>query len=449
MSSLPEAIIAVLRPFAGLFSRPVWTHVQVLLVGAILCRGPRTVATVLRIMGLGQVKRFEKYHRVLSRACWSGLQGSKILLGVLVSLLPATGPLIVGTDETIERRRGRKIAAKGCYRDAVRSTEKHVVTCFGLKWLVMMLLVPLPWSPRPWALPFLTVLAPSARANATGGKRHKTTIDWTIQMVKVVSRWLGWRPWVLVGDGGYACVKLARTCQSYGVTLVSRLRLDAQLHAFPGPVPAGKRGRKPKKGPRLPHLRRLIEIPESGWQTVDVDWYGGESKRVRLRSETCLWYTPGEDPVPIRWVLVVDPTGKLRPAAFFSTDLALAPAKIVEWFVLRWGVEVTFEESRRHLGVETQRQWSALAIARSTPVLFGLFSLMCVMACRLATVSPVGVRVTAWYVKEDATFSDVLAWVRRALWAAKYFPQSSWHDEHLLLSPQDWDILLDQLAAPA
>ena len=447
MPSLPATIIAVLRPFAGLFSRPVWAHVQVLLVGALLCRGPRTVAAVLRVMGCGQEKRFEKYHRVLSRACWSGLQGSQTLLGVLVPLLPVTWPLLVGIDATLERRRGRKIAAKGCYRDAVRSTEPHVVPCCGLTWLVMMLFVPLPWSPRPWALPFFTVLAPSARANAAAGKRHKTTIDWTMQMVKVVARWLRGRPWVRVGDGGYACVKLARTCQASGVTLVSRLRLDAQLHAFPGPVPAGKRGRKPKKGPRLPQLRTLVEAPEPSWQTVDVDWEGGVSKRVRLRSATCLWYTPGEDPVPIRWVLVVDPAGKLRPAAFFSTDLALEPPTIVEWFVLRWGVEVTFEESRRHLGVATQRQWSALAIARSTPALFGLFALVCVMAARLAATRPVSVRVTAWYRKEEATFSDILAWVRRVLWAAYYFPQSPGQDEHVLLRSQAWDILLDQLAA--
>lgn len=233
------------------------------------------------------------------------------------------------------------------------------------------------------------------------------------------------------------------------MTLISRLRLDAQLHALPDPVPAGKRGRKPKKGHRLPRLRTLVEAPAPCWQTVEVDWYGGERKRVQLQSETCLWYTPGEDPVPIRWVLVSDATGKRRPAAVFSTDLALEPAKIVEWFVLRWGVEVTFAESRRHLGVETQRQWSARAIARSTPVLFGLFSLVCVMACRLAVARPVGRRVTAWYRKEDATFSDVLAWVRRALWAAKYFPQSPWLNEPVLLSSQDWELLLDQLATTA
>lgn len=221
------------------------------------------------------------------------------------------------------------------------------------------------------------------------------------------------------------------------------------MHAFPGAVPAGTRGRKPKKGPRLPHLATRVAAPEPAWQTVTVAWSGGACKRVRLQSETCLWYTPGEDPVPIRWVLVVDPAGKLRPAAFFSTDVAMAPAKIVEWFVLRWGVEVTFEESRRHLGVETQRQWSARAIARSTPALFGLFSLVCVMACRLAAMRPVSVRGTTWYLKEDATFSDVLTWVRRVLWAAKYFPQLPGQDEHVLLKPQEWNILLDQLAATA
>jgi hypothetical protein len=261
-------------------------------------------------MGLGRETRFEKYHRVLSRARWSGLQGAKMLLGVLVPLLPSSWPIMVGIDDTIERRNGRKITAKGCYRDAVRSTEKHVVTCFGLKWVSMMLLVPLAWSQRPWALPFLTVLAPSEQANRQEGKRHKTTMDWTLQMVQVVSRWLRERAWVLVGDGGYACVRLAWACQAHHVTLVSRLRLDARLYAFPVPVPPGKRGPKPKKGQRVPTLKSMVEETLQQGREVEVPWYGGERKRVRLRSGVCLWHTPGEQPVPIRWVLVVDPEGK-------------------------------------------------------------------------------------------------------------------------------------------
>lgn len=193
MPPLPEMIITLLVPFAPLFTRPVWGHAQVLLIGALLCRGPCTVAAVMRVMGLGREKRFEKYHRVLSRARWSGLQGAQILLGLLVMLVPRDRPLWVGVDETIERRQGRKIKAKGRYRDAVHSTEKVVVKCYGLKWISMMLLVPLPWSSRVWALPFLTVLAPSKQANEKAERRHKTTVRWTLQMVKAVSRWLGQR----------------------------------------------------------------------------------------------------------------------------------------------------------------------------------------------------------------------------------------------------------------
>jgi hypothetical protein len=448
MPSLPAAIIAVLLPFAPVFSRPVWCHVQVLLIGAVLCRGPRTVAAVLRVMGLGHEKRFEKYHRVLSRARWSGLQSSKILLGLLVQLLPSTWPILIGTDDTLERRRGPQITAKGCYRDAVRSTAKHVVTCFGLKWVAMMLLVPLPWSPRPWALPFLTVLAPSSQANKQAGTRHKTTLDWTRQMVQVVSRWLH-KPWILVGDGAYACVRLAWTCHAHQVTLIARMRLDARLYAFPAPVPPGKRGPKPKKGPRVATLKTRLDEAKQHGQEVEVAWYGGVRKCLRVLTGVALWHTPGEQPLAIRWVLVVDPQGHVPPSAFFSTALTLGPTQIIEWFVLRWNVEVTFEEGRRHLGWETQRQWSDKAITRTTPALFGLFALVCLMAYRLTEGMQLVPQSTMWYLKDAATFSDVLACVRRALWAKKYFPQSPLHDDHVLLRPQDWDILLDQLAATA
>jgi hypothetical protein len=200
MPPLPAAMIAVLLPLAPMFSRPVWEHVQVVLVGAVLCRGPRTVAAVLRVMGLGHEKRFAQYPRVLSRAPWSGRQGRKRRLGLLVQRLPSAWPLVIGTDDTLERQRGTKITAKGGDRAAVRSTAKHGVTCCGLQWVAMMLLVPLPGSQRPGALPFWTVCAPSSHAAKQAGTRHKTTLDWPPQMVQVVSRWLQ-KPWGLVGDG--------------------------------------------------------------------------------------------------------------------------------------------------------------------------------------------------------------------------------------------------------
>ena len=226
---LPETMITAWAPFAALFTQPVWRHVQVLWIGAVLCRGPRTVASVLRVVGLGGERRFEKYHRVLNRARWSGLQGAKILLGLLIARLPTSWNWEIVVDETIERRKGQRIHAKGRYRDAVRSTKSTVVKCYGLKWIGLMLLAPLPWSTRPWALPFLTILAPSERANAKAQRRHKTTVAWTVQAVKVITRWLGGRRWTLLGDGAYACVHLAQICRARGVTLIGRLRLDAQL----------------------------------------------------------------------------------------------------------------------------------------------------------------------------------------------------------------------------
>ena len=137
-------------------------------------------------MGLGHERRFERYHRVLSRGRWSGVQGSQVLLGLLIALLPPDWPILVVVDETLERRKGAHIAAKGMYRDAVRASKSRVATCLGLQWVCMALIVPLPWSRRPWALPFLTLLAPSQQANVTAGNAHRTVIDWTVVMVRLV-----------------------------------------------------------------------------------------------------------------------------------------------------------------------------------------------------------------------------------------------------------------------
>lgn len=447
---LPDVALMVLGSFAPLFTRPVWEHVQVLVTGAILCRGDRTVAGVLRTLGLADAPGFCKYHRVLSRARWSGRQGAEILLGRLVAVAASQGfPLIILVDETVERRKGWKIKAKGCHRDAVRSTQSEVVKCLGLKWICLTLLVPLPWSPRPWALPFLTLLAPPAPADAKAGRRHKTTVDWTIQAVGPVSRWLASAAFTVVGDGAYASVALARAGAARRATLVSRLRLDARLYDFPELPPPGKRGRTPKKGPRLPSLRQRLEDPEQPWRETEVAWYEGVRKPVRRLSGVCLWHTPGQDPVRLRWVLVADPAGEDRPQAFFATDDGLTPERIVEVVVLRWNVAVTFEETRRHLGVETQRQWSDLAIARTTPALMGLFSRVCLMALRLVGEGVMPVRQAAWYAKKDATFSDVLAFVRRAIWAGKYFANAKTGGDRLELSRQELDALLDQLAAVA
>lgn len=417
MLTMPTEIMIVLQHFSPVFSERIWDWAQVLVLGAILAPRQRTVTAILRIMGLSEERQFQNYHRVLNRATWSGLRASRILLGLLVTaFVPVDAPIVVAVDETLERRRGQQIAAKGHFRDAVLSSEKHNVASEGLRWVSMMLLVKLPWSQRLWALPFLTVLAPHEKTNQALGKRHKTSIDWVQQMTSQVRRWLPQRQIILVTDGGLIAVKLGLRCNRYcqPVTFISRLHLNIRL--FDPPAPS-QRKNAARVGQRQPTLQQHLDDPQTIWTRQTVCWYGGKSRVIEYRSTTALWHTPSQkQPLPVRWVLVRDPLGKFKSAAFCSTDLTLSAEQIIAAYVLRWNVEVTFEECRAHLGLETQRQWSDLAIARTTPAILGLFSLVVLLAHHLTVDQPLPTRSAAWYTKSEATFSDVIALVRRYLW---------------------------------
>lgn len=447
MNSTTE-ILALIGVFSQLFSPTVWEHAQTLLMGAILATGKRTVTSALNVVGKAKEKHFTNYHRVLNRTSWSMLMASKILLGLIVLLVP-TGSVIIGADDTIERRRGRKIKAKGVYRDAVKSSRKHVIKCFGLKWVSMMVLVNLPVVNRVWALPFLTVLCWPDNKNPKSGKPHKSSIDIVGILIRLVVRWLPNRMVVLVVDGAFSAVKLALICSGSNVAMVSRLRMDAALYDEPGDQPKSKRGKKPLKGRRQPSLAELANRDNAPWEEREVAWYGGERKLVKLLSGAALWYTSGQRPVKLRYVVVRDPNGKLKDQAFFCTNIEVAPVQIVEWFVMRWAVEVTFEESRDHLGVETQRQWSDKAIDRTTPVLFGLFSIVTLATLRIAERENIPVADTAWYNKQLPTFSDCLAAVRLGIWRSLYFTNSANQPDLVKLQPPDLNHLLDCLAHAA
>jgi hypothetical protein len=419
MLPLPRPIVAVLIAFAPLFSRPMFHHVQVLLVGAILTPGRRTVTNALRVLGLHQEAQFQKYHRVLNRAKWSSRKAAQTLLGLLVRFFVPSGPVLLGIDETLERRQGDKIAAKGIYRDPARSSRSFFVKSSGLRWISMMLLAPIPWAGRVWALPFLTVLAPSERYQRERRRRHKTLAQWATQMMLQVRRWLPQRPLVLVADGGYAVLTLLDRCVRLRapVTMVTRLRLDAALYEPAPERQPRQRGRPRKKGKRLPLLQQMLEDQRTQWTPVTVArWYSHTDRQIEIVSATCLWYHSGMPPVPMRYVLIRDPLGKFDPQALLCTDLGADAAQIVSWFVLRWQLETTFQEVRTHLGVETQRQWNDLAILRSTPALLGLFSLVTLLAHQQWVQRGLCVRQAAWYVKVQPTFSDALASVRRELW---------------------------------
>jgi hypothetical protein len=434
MPSPSQDIIQLLSIFAKAFTVPTFANAMVLLYGTILAPGRRTVAAALRTMGLADNRHFTNYHRVLNRACWSTWTLSRLLLGLIIHLLLPPGlPILLVIDDTLERRRGPKIKYKGWFRDPIRSTLTHVSKSLGIRWLCLAILVPVPWSQRLWALPFMTVPALGPKTSAKLRKRHRTLIDWSMFMVDKVRRWQPDREVVLVGDGGFAAVPLVACCQKLQnpMKLIARLRLDACLHDFPGPQPKGKHGRKPRKGARLPNLAQRLADPATKWRSLTILWYGGVERIVETATGACLWYRRGLDPVPIRWVLIRCPEASFKPMALFCSDIQVPARQILVWFIARWNIEVTFAELRAHLGFETQRQWSAKAIERTTPCLFGLFSLVVLMAKVLHPVS-IPVRQTRWYVKEEATFIDALAAVRSDLW----------HHLDCSTSPQHSDLFL-------
>ncbi len=419
--------IKLLTMFSTHCSASIWAYAQVLITGAILARGQRTVAAVLRVMGLSDETHFVNYHRVLQRAVWSSLAVSRTLLLLLIQTFVTTGPILIGGDDTIERRWGLKIAARGIYRDPVRSSQSHFVKASGLRWLTLMLLVPVPFAQRVWALPFLTILAPSERYYAGKSRAHKKLTDWLRQALLQIRRWLPQRAIVFVADSSYAVIDLlaGMTQLTNPITMVVRFRLDAALYE-PAPARyAGQAGRPRKKGARLPTLAQVAAHPHTRWHHQVVRYWYGELKRtIEITSGTAVWFHSGHPAVPIRWVIVRDPLGKFKTQALLCTGQQATPSQIVDWFVQRWQLEVTLREVREHLGVETQRQWSVLAIARTTPALFGLFSLVTVLAHRLAQHGKVLARQTAWYAKPRPTFSDALAAVRYELWRCPTFQTS-------------------------
>ena len=446
---LPACLLSRLAGLSEMFTRPTWQNVLLLVAGAILAPGKRTVTAALRILGREQETDFPIYHGVLNRAVWSSRAVAGWLLRLLVATFVSAGAtVVIGIDDTIERRWGHKISARGIYRDPVRSSKGHFVKTSGLRWLSAQLLVHIPWAGRVMGLPFLTVLAPSKRFYAGKPRSPKTLLDCARQVAVQIHRWLPGRRIVLVGDTAFAAIGFLAAVRGY-VSVVTRLRLDANLYA-PAPPQRPGRGRPPVKGKRLPKLGEVLHDANTVWQHHTVAlWYGRTNRAVEIATGTAVWYHSGLPPVPIRWLLVRDPRGELAPQAFLCTDLGAAPVDILQWFVSRWQLEVTFQESRAHLGVETQRQWSDLAIMRTTPALLGLFSLVTLWAHDLAAGVPFSPRTAAWYPKAHCTFSDAIAAVRRQIWQQQICCMSRTRRDVIEIPRQLWERATNALAYAA
>ena len=448
MQDLPENILHVLTLFAPLFSQPTYQSFLFLFHAHVLCKGRRTITEMLKRMGLRNLKNYSKYHDFFNKAKWSTLNGSKILLLKLVSLTPAA--VVFSFDSTVERRKGPKIKGLGMQRDAVRSTKGRKVLVPGLNWLVCAIHIQLPWSKNKWALPVLTILMPPEKPLSSSKnindlkkiKRHKTLNQWTCQAVKLLRRWLGPTMKItVVADSAFATYILANTCIDLGITLVSRMRLDARTFEFP-PPPKG-RGRRKLVGQRLPTFQHMLNDTSLIWDVVTAHWYGGKTKEIQVLTGTCLWYGYGIRPVPIKWALTRD---TYQEALIFSTDINQPLNELIEVFIERWALEVTFEEARRHLGMETQRQWSDKAVDRITPSILASYSMISLVALESlqSEDEKIPIQRSAWYKKTHVTFSDVLTHVRMMILKKTYFLN---FDKNIELWKNELEEIINHLAA--
>jgi hypothetical protein len=414
---LSSSIINILSKFAPVFSQPTFENFLFLSTGAILTQGSRTVTNILRTLGK-RPKHFTTYHNFFKRCECPLLKLSRILCSLIFAVVPKVIELAV--DETITRHSGPKVFGGCCHRDPLLSTHKRVQYSFGHKWVVMAVRFHWPWLNRPWALPCLMMLWVSEKLCPKYQVKHRTPIELTIMMLRLLHKWFPDKRFIIVGDGGFASIELTQfIARNPWVQLVSRLRKDAQL--FDSATIQSKRGRKRLKGKRLPSPQALANKKNAPWIKTTVIWYGGVSKKILYMYNQALLYQPGKGTVKIAWVLVRDPKGKLRDESFYTTDLVMTAQELIRHFVERWTIEVTFEESKRFLAVESTRNRKKESVLRSFPLLMGLFSLISLWYFDRSKKRPKVSTAQPWYHKEQPTFADAINAIRKDIWDLNLF----------------------------
>jgi len=417
-----STLLGVFASCAPGLTGPTFANLAVLVRGAILAVGSRTVTACLVAAWPWVGKHWSAYENVGRRARLPMLALARGLFRLILLLIPKWVVVELATDDTLARRFGLHVVGIGLHRDAVASSHSRHVLSPGHKWVTLAVVVRLPLCSRPFALPILSVLyCTRKQAKRNRAKRlyraHRTPPELALLMVRIVVRWAPQRRFRLLGDGGYATHEMgAALCPASPretlrhVSLVSRFLMKGATYA-PAPPYAG-RGRRPIRGAKLPTPQEVASDPATAWTRLRVRWYGGRRKKVLVCSRTGLWYRGGCPPAAVRWVVVRAPGGERGDQAFFSTDVEMSPKAIVESFVRRWSIETTFQEARAYLGLETLRNRTPNAVRRSVPMLLALYSLVVVWFARHVRRPESWVQRTPWYRKSHVTFSDMLAAAR-------------------------------------
>ena len=403
----------ILRPA---FSTPTYTRFLVLLLGSLLTTGRRTITNILRTVRHQAPGHASSYHRVFSRRRWSMWGTARAMIGFLRAHVVPPGPMLLAGDDTVTEHPGPHVFGKGRHRDGVRSSHSYTAYRWGHKWVVLSLLVKLPFAARPWALPVLVALYRPPEWNDAHGKRHKTPAHIARLLLARLVRWFPERHFIFVGDSGYGTSETARFCSTHRqhLTLVSKFYGDAALYAPPPPRTCRTMGRPRVKGPKLASPQAVVANTATR-TSLTVAWYGGTTRDIEIVTGTGHWYRIGEALVEVRWVYVHDCTGTHRDEYFFTTDRTMKPQHIVACYTQRWSIETTFQECREYLKLESTKGYGQQTVLRFTPCLFGLYTLVVLLYLQLPRPSDT-LSAIFWRGKSTVTISDMITCVRRALW---------------------------------
>ncbi len=416
MFRVPLAFRPLLVDLLSCYPRPSTAHRMLLLMaGAILTSGNRTVSNILRLLALLDKLNPSTYHRVLSHRRWHSRALCRTLARFVLDRFVPQGVVLLCGDDTVDGHRGKHVYGKARHRDAVRSSHSHTAFRYGHRWVVLSVLVKLPYAHRPLALPLLIALYRDAACDAAEGRRHKTPSELMCGLLSLLMRWFPEKRITFVGDSGFGTHRAAVFAKRHRghLTLVSKLPPKAALFAPPPPRRAGTKGRPPLRGDAL--AKPIQAVVEHKGRRLKVRWYGGSQRVVRAVGGTGGWYRGGAGLVPLRWVYVRDESGTHRDECFYSTDASMPLRQIIETYCARWNIETTFQEMREHLGLESTRGWSRETVLRMAPCLMYLYTLVVVFYDTLPRSGDY-LRSYRWKGKRGVTFSDMISSVRRYLW---------------------------------
>jgi hypothetical protein len=419
---LPKPARAFWEIFRPVLARATFGRLVLLACAAVLTVGNHTVLNMLRTLPTLVPGHPSSYQRVFSHRRWSSWHLARCLVTWVIRHLVPAGPFYLAGDDTVDEHRGPKVHGKARHRDPVRSTHTYTAFRWGHKWVVLTVLASFPFTRRLWALPVLVALYRSEKDNRRRRRRHKTPPELLGQLLRVLLRWFPDRQFVCAADGNYATHELARlaTRQRGRLTYLSHFYANANLYEA-APVAAGKKpsGRPRTKGQKLPSPADVVQQAKRR-QRLNVAWYGGGRRDVEALTATAYWYKAGQGLVAVRWVWVHDCTGTHRDEYFFTTDVTMTAAAVIETYTGRWNIETTFQDMRAYLGLETTRGWTEQTVLRVAPCLFGLYTVVVALYVQSPAIAR-RLRSLTWPGKQDVSFSEAITAVRRWLWVEWVF----------------------------